>query len=149
MAKILESIKKVTTSFIMLVAGLALVGGLVYAPVTAEAQNNCQSNSNRTPNFGDNCVGGLNNVRGTREGIAEIVVRIVNFFIFILAAVSVGFIVYGGYLFVTDNGDGNNAGKGKKIVINAIIGLVVALISFTVVTLVVNFISTANIGTGT
>ncbi|GAB4143620.1 MAG: hypothetical protein OHK0017_01230 [Patescibacteria group bacterium] len=146
MAKFKLSARRLLT---LLVTGLVSVSifSLVFAtPLVANAATCTNTGSSKfLPDFGSNCVGGISSVSGSRRGVATLIQTIVNYFIFILAAVCVGFIVYGGYLFVTDNGDGSNAGKGKKIVINAIIGLVVALVSYTIVTLVVNFVSSLDI----
>jgi cytochrome b len=50
-------------------------------------------------------------------------------------------IVYAGVLMVSDNGGGENVGKAKKIIANAVIGLVISLLAFTIVYLVASITS--------
>src|SRR3989344_1595220 len=47
-------------------------------------------------------------------------------------------IIYGGYTWMTAAGNPDNVDKGKRILVNAVIGLVVILISYAVVTFVIN-----------
>jgi len=152
MTKISLFISRFIASVMMLVTlgGALTASVLVASPTTVYAQQACgNSLGDRLPNFGTNCVGGLSNVKGDKAGIAALIQSIANFFIFVLAAISVLFIVYGGFLYVTDDGSGTKAGQGKKIVLNALLGLIIAVVSFTLVSLVVNLVSTVNVGSAT
>lgn len=148
MTKISLFISRFIASVMMLITlGGALTATILVAtPATVYAQQSCGTSNDRLPSFGANCVGGLATVKGDRGGIANIIQTFANFFIFILAAISVLFIVYGGFMYVTDDGSGEKAKKGQKMVLNALIGLVVAVVSFTLVSLVVNLVSTLNVG---
>ncbi|MEM1311999.1 MAG: pilin [Patescibacteria group bacterium] len=77
--------------------------------------------------------------------IANIILNVASLLTFIAGAVAVLAIVYGGILYVTDNGSGESATKGKKILINAVIGLVITIIAFTIVGLVGNLVQ-GNLG---
>ncbi len=106
-----------------------------------------------TPDFSDKgCVGGqaLCNIgKGgdTRASLVKIITDVATFAIYILGAISVLFIIYGGFLYVTDDGSGTKAGQGKKIVIQALIGLVIAIASFTLVQITLSLVGNLNLGT--
>jgi hypothetical protein len=54
-------------------------------------------------------------------------------------AIAVVFLVYGGFKFIFDTkGDGSGAEQGKKIIKNALIGLLIAVLAFTIVQLLIN-----------
>jgi len=86
-------------------------------------------------------VGDPSTISGDRNSLATFIVGIARFLTFVAGALAVLFIVYGGLLFVTDNGDGSNAGKGKTIVINALLGLVIAIAAYFIVDVVGNLAS--------
>ena len=58
---------------------------------------------------------------------------VINFFLFFLGLVAVGFIIYGGFLYVTSQGDDGNTEKAKNIIIYAIIGIIVILVSYALI----------------
>ena len=49
-------------------------------------------------------------------------------------------IVYGAYVFILSGGDFENAAKGQKVITNAVIGLILAAITFMVINFVVDTI---------
>ena len=55
--------------------------------------------------------------------------------------VAMTFIIIGGYQYITSSGDEELAAKGKKTLSNAVIGLVVVILSYIIVTVVINAIS--------
>ena len=55
-----------------------------------------------------------------------------------IGIVTVGFIIYGGYLFITSEGDATKSAKAKKTLTGAIIGLLVAVFA----TIIINTIRT-------
>jgi len=82
------------------------------------------------------CVRGTENVRSGQEGITAVVRDVVFFFIYIAAAISVAFIVWGGYLMITSAGQSEQYENGLKAFRNAVIGLILAIVSLTIVSLV-------------
>lgn len=78
------------------------------------------------------------------EGSARaLVLTIVNFFLGFLGLIAVLMVIYGGVLVMTAAGDADKAGTGKKILLYAVIGIVIILLSFAFV----NTILTAGSGT--
>ena len=69
--------------------------------------------------------------------------QIINFFLYFLGFVATIMIIYGGVLYVTSAGNEDNTGKAKKILLYAILGIVVILVSFAIVNTVLQS------GTGT
>lgn len=122
---------------------LVIAAFLVPAPVYALEQ--CQAVDPRIPNFGLNCIPFFQNLQGTREGISGIILNVADYAIYIIAAISVIMIIYAGLLFVLDGGSGEKSGKARKIIINVIIGIVIALLSYTIVSVVSSVVN--NIGT--
>lgn len=53
-----------------------------------------------------------------------------------IAYVAVGFIMYGGFMFMTSAGNPDQAAKGRKTLINAIVGLVIAVSAGIIVNLI-------------
>jgi hypothetical protein len=66
------------------------------------------------------------------------VTTVINYFLGILGLIAVGFIIYAGVLMVTAGGNEDAIGKGRKIITYAVIGIVIILLSYTIVTFVTN-----------
>ena len=69
--------------------------------------------------------------------IWKIALNIVDDLLQLIGYVTVGYIMYGGFLMMTSNGAPDKAAHGRKTIMNAAIGLVIALASVALV----NFIS--------
>jgi hypothetical protein len=93
------------------------------------------------------CLGGTTDYEGRDANsiVSGLTVSIVNFLIFLGVALSVFFIVLGGYKMITANGNDKSVEDGRKMLIYAVLGLIVTLISYTVVVVVTNIISTVDI----
>lgn len=59
----------------------------------------------------------------------RIVANVVIDLFVVVGYLAIGFIMYGGYMFMISNGDVGKATKGRKILMNAIIGLVIAILA--------------------
>ena len=67
----------------------------------------------------------------------DAVVGFINYFLGFLGLVAVAFVVYAGVLMVTSQGEDENTGKAKKILLYAGAGIVIVLLSFAIVRLIV------------
>ncbi len=56
----------------------------------------------------------------------------------LVGIISIGFIIYGGYQYITSRGDEEQATAGKRTLTNAIIGLVIVILSYVLVKVVIN-----------
>ena len=88
----------------------------------------CGVKSPSDPDFGDN---------GLSKFIWLIVMNIIEIALGLLGYISAGFILYGGFLFITSNGKPDSAAKARKTMLDAIIGLAIAIGSIAIV----NFIA--------
>jgi hypothetical protein len=73
--------------------------------------------------------------------LVSIVLRWLFTFAGIIATV---FIIIGGYQYLTSGGNEESAEKGKKTLINAVIGLVAVILAITIVTIVTNTLGQNN-----
>lgn len=78
---------------------------------------------------------------GLTEFIFRIVLNIIEIVLQLIAYLTAGFIIYGGFKYLTSAGDSNRVTSGRKIITNALIGLVISFMSIGVVNLI-----TTNIG---
>lgn len=63
---------------------------------------------------------------------------IIQFLLLIVGLVAIAFIIYGGFQFITSRGDEEQATAGKRTLTNAIIGLVIVILSYIIVAVIVN-----------
>lgn len=74
-----------------------------------------------------------------RAFFGRIIINIVDGILQVAAYVAVGFVIYGGFVFMTSSGDPNRATAGRKTLINSVIGLVIALSAVTLVNFIGQF----------
>lgn len=84
---------------------------------------------------------GLNKVDAGLKGSnnddpVDAVQKLITYFLSLLAIVAVIYAMYGGFLILTDGGGDERNAKGRKVIINAIIGIVVIFLAWTIVKLV-------------
>ena len=85
--------------------------------------------------------GGVSSSQGhdVPEDLADDVFKnVVNILLFIIGAVSVIMLIYGGIRYTTSGGNANSVTAAKNTIMYSIIGLVVAILAFAVVQFVVN-----------
>lgn len=63
----------------------------------------------------------------------EIILSVVNYLLSIAGLLTVLFIIIGGFRFMTAGGNEEASDKAKKTIINAIVGIVVVILSFAIV----------------
>lgn len=123
---------------LLLVPAVAL--GLSFAtPLTASAE--CTTDELNAAN-GANCAQGNNTPTNLFDGENSIFKNIVNILLFLVGAVSVIMLIFGGIKYVTSGGAQDQVTSAKNTIMYAIIGIVVALLAFAVVNFVVGGLST-------
>jgi len=80
---------------------------------------------------------------GGEGSLRNLVLRMVNYFLTFLGVIAVIMIIYGGVTYVTAAGKDEAVGNAKKIIMYALIGIIIVLLSFAVVNTVLGA------GTGT
>ena len=124
-----EMKKTIRTAFagLLLVPVLALGISAVAGSVDVSAQI---LNGLNSVNTGD----GPTNLTG--EG--GVFTTIVNVLLFIIGAVSVIMLIYGGIRYTTSGGNANSVTAAKNTIMYAIVGLVIAIFAFAIVNFVVD-----------
>jgi hypothetical protein len=74
----------------------------------------------------------------SRQNFREAVKDILNYFLTFLGLIAVAFIIYAGILMVTAGGEEDQVGKGKKIITWALVGIIIIVLSWTIVNWVAN-----------
>ncbi len=70
------------------------------------------------------------------DDFGKILLAVVEILLRVGALVAVGFVIYGGFQYITSQGEPDRASSARGTIINAIIGLVIAIIATTVVSFV-------------
>ncbi|KKW32586.1 MAG: hypothetical protein UY76_C0023G0001, partial [Candidatus Uhrbacteria bacterium GW2011_GWA2_52_8d] len=123
--------KKLSHSIFFL-ALIACVGIFVAAPVFAQEVD--------FESFGE--AAGFT----TDATITVIIARLIRTAISLVGIVTVVFIVYGGFVYMTAGGNPERLKKAKGIITNAIIGLLIVFASFAIVSFVLGALVTATGG---
>ena len=126
MKKILS---KLFVAVLMLVATLSITTSLSTSQTYATNQGPQTQSGNCTQFLGMNSWNcGLKdwNVEGNiKENIQKIILNIGDAGVTIVGYVALGFIIYGGYLYMVSSGDAGKIASGKKTITRAIIGLLI------------------------
>ncbi len=69
----------------------------------------------------------------TQTSLGESITTIINYFLGLLGLVAVVFLIYAGVLMVTAGGNDEQVTKARKIIMYAIVGIVIILLSYTIV----------------
>jgi hypothetical protein len=148
-------IKKLITGSLLSIVALAGLASLVSAPAYAATPKANVPSSNvsndvicgGTGAAGTNCaVTGGTTFDGGVGGIVGILLSIARVVVYIVGALAVLFLVYGGVMYLTAGGDDGKVKSARAIITNAIIGLVIAIVAFSIVTIVTNLVSGTLIG---
>ncbi len=70
--------------------------------------------------------------------LGQNITTLINYFLGFLGLIAVAFLIYAGVLMVTAGGDEDQVGKARKIITYAVVGIVIILLSYTIVTFAVN-----------
>jgi len=74
----------------------------------------------------------------TADDVVQIIVNARNWFAGVVVIIAVGVILFGAFAYMTAGGDDKKVGVARKILINGVIGIIVALFAYGIV----SFIST-------
>jgi hypothetical protein len=95
-------------------------------------------------NFNPSSPGGVQpTLLGSNSALLRIGLAIVDDLIRVAAFVAVGYIIYGGILYMTSQGAPDMTKKGQQTIINALIGLVTAIMAASIVTFIGNKLGNA------
>ena len=74
-------------------------------------------------------------------GRGGLIAVVISTMLLIAGAIAVVFVIIGGYQYLTSAGNEESAEKGKKTLINAIIGIVVIILAYAIISVIVNQVS--------
>lgn len=83
---------------------------------------------------------------GGDQTVGGLIIYIIDIMLGLAAILSVLFIIIGGYQYIFDGGSSESAKKGKKTVVNALIGLIIIVLSYTIISVLSNTISSGTQG---
>jgi hypothetical protein len=124
--------------------GVVLAAGLLAAAPALAAQANCNPDTTNNPlQNGASCAqaNGTSSNLFAQGGVFQ---TVANTLIFIVGAVAVIFLIIGGLRYVISNGDPKAVEAAKNTILYAIVGIVVAVISFALVQFVINALNKAS-----
>ena len=90
----------------------------------------------QSASFFDNPQGGAAPSAAAQGTLGQNITLIINYFLGILGLIAVAFLIYAGILMVTAGGNDEQIGKARKVITYAVIGIVIILLSWTIVTFV-------------
>lgn len=118
---------------------ILLVSLLMFAPLlVADAQLNRGLQCD--PSSGLNCNAGSN--------VNQLIRTVINWMLGIAFGVAVLFLIIGGFQYIVSAGNEEAAEKGKSTALNALIGIVIIILSYVVVNVVANLVTNAGTGAG-
>jgi hypothetical protein len=113
---------------------LGLVPWYQFLNVTTDVTGNCA-----VTNFDASSAGGQQpNLLGPHSSFLGIGLAIIDDLIRIAAYVAVGYIIYGGITYMTSQGSPDMTKRAQQTIINALIGLVTAVLAASIVTFIGN-----------
>jgi len=133
--------KKTLTGF---VAAFAFALVAVFTPLTpsasAQAEPVCEDDTYTLSN-GIDCAKGADTPTTLFGGEGSIFTTVVNVLLFVIGAISVIMLIYGGIRYTTSAGDSGAVTSAKNTIMYAIIGLIIAFLAFAVVNWVLGAIT--------
>lgn len=131
---------KTVAQAIWLIAPVFVLFSLIFLPVPAWAQA-----------AGDTL--GLQPIQKTINlgggDIREIAGRIITVFLGLLGLIAFGLTLYGGFLIMTSAGNEEKVAQGKKVLTNAVVGLVIIMSTFAIVQFIFKMLGDSIGGSGT
>lgn len=147
MANLMLKLKKISKTVITMVAIAFLsLGMLGLSPVSANAQG---KNFDQLPKSNEICGqgGGRGRLVSCKDdqSLGALAGNIAGIFTFIVASIAIIFIVYGAFVWMTDMEKG--AEKGRKIITNSVIALIISVIAYGIVATLIGFLNTSTVST--
>lgn len=130
MKKILTNIAKIG----VFVPAFALLAGLA-VPVATTYANNCDVSGGITG--GKDCARNDEQPENLFNGEGSVFQTVTNVMLFLIGAISVVMLIYGGIRYTISQGDSTAVTNAKNTIMYAVIGIVIAILAFAIVNFVV------------
>lgn len=140
---------QIVVASLMMLFGIAGTSLTLAAPTVAAAGTACTSSFLTFPAWyrgltNPDCTVKSPSDTSLKGGLSEfiwtIVLNVIEIVLQLIAYAAAVMILYGGFRFLTSAGDANGVSLGKKIITNAIIGLVISIASIAIVNLIFGII---------
>ena len=110
---------------------------LMALPLKALAQSDQVSQGLRSSGFSS--LFGTGDLQ-RQTSVAGFIIQIIKIMLFFSGIIAVGFIIVGGYMYMTSAGSEEQAEKGQKTLTNALIGVVITILSYVIVNVISNLV---------
>lgn len=128
--------KKLSISQWTNAVSIALMLVIVFAPMVVGAQF-------RVPDPGGTGLGGSGIT--SESSVTGFILRVINIALALAGLIAVFFLILGGFRYITSMGNEETTGQAKKIILNAIIGIVVIILSFVIIRVISNALANGNL----
>lgn len=125
-------VKKILVSLMMLVAAVApsvMISGNVYAAEEFHLGMNCEERTFLGMVPWDCGLGDIKSTSDIEGAAVQIAMNVLQDLTVLAAYLVLGFVIYGGYLYMASSGDAGKVASGKKTLTNAFIGLAIVMLS--------------------
>jgi len=126
---------KIIATLVLIMLSIGVVGFFV-SPVYAQFDDPAPTAAGDPFNVEAGSFDGI--LKAYEGGLIEFITRVVQYLLGFLGIVVVLILIYGGYVWMTSGGDPDKVAKAKLIIRNAIIGLIIILTSYAIVSLIFN-----------
>lgn len=75
------------------------------------------------------------------QSMSDFIGKAISLILIIAGVLAVGYLIYGGILYVTAGGDSEKAGKGRVAITNAIIGVILIILSLVIYNTVIDMVT--------
>ena len=115
--------EKTLLAISLLAVGLigSIMPGLVFA-----TDPFCSSNASADAKEAAGCMATSGNVENK-------VVNVINIFLYVVGFVAVVMIIYGGFLYMTSQGDAGKVQKAKNTILYSVLGLAISVLAYVIV----------------
>jgi hypothetical protein len=127
---------KIMLAGILAVPLMSIGAGLFITTNTFAQTSTTCDDTTLTINNGANCSKGTNTPQNL-FGEGGIFQTIVNIFLYIIGAVAVLMLVYGGIRYTISGGDAKNVTAAKDTILYGVVGIVVAILAYAIVNFVI------------
>jgi len=134
-------LKQLFAGFSVMLGITALLFSPVMLGVSGYATNSDLTPSRTVICRGANCpvTGSQDFKNSDRNSVVRIIIDIARFITFVAVGLAILFMVWGGIRYITGGEDG--ATSGKKLLINATIGLIIAIVAYTIVNIIAGLVT--------
>jgi len=133
---------------------IALISSVVSIPNASAATKVCDGDPNlelnasgvcvlkQKPITGTDCAGPDRNALVCIGSASSLILVVLNYAFGIAGTIAIIMIIYGGYVYMTAGGEADNTKKGREIAQNAVIGLVIMILAWTIIQIATRFLAT-------